>query len=101
MGVKRGVYHIQATPPNTFPQNITINIKNVYEKDELCRDSTCKEYLQVAHVGKTVRRALKHYNLVMIISINNLFCIFHSAPEILTLFYIPRQGPVTGNAFHR
>ena len=36
------------------PQNITIHIKNIYKEGELDKDSTCKEYLQVAHEGSNV-----------------------------------------------
>ena len=33
------------------PQNISFHIKNIYKEGELDKDSTCKEYLQVAHEG--------------------------------------------------
>lgn len=32
----------------------TIHIKNIYKEGELDKDSTCKEYLQVAHEGCNV-----------------------------------------------
>ena len=52
------------------PQNITIHIKNIYKEGELDKDSTCKEYLQVAHEGcGEVTRSLKFYNLDVIISV--------------------------------
>ena len=52
------------------PQNITIHIKNIYKEGELDKDSTCKEYLQVAHEGcREVTRSLKFYNLDVIISV--------------------------------
>ena len=54
----------------TVPQNITIHIKKIYEERELEKESTCKEYLQVAHEGnRKVKRALKFYNLDVIISV--------------------------------
>ena len=52
------------------PQNITILLKNIYKEGELDKDSTCKEYLQVAHEGcREVTRSLKFYNLDVIISV--------------------------------
>ena len=54
----------------TVPQNITIHIKKIYEERELEKESTCKEYLQVAHEGnRKVKRSLKIYNLDVIISV--------------------------------
>lgn len=48
----------------------TIHIKNIYKEGELDKDSTCKEYLQVAHEGcREVTRSLKFYNLDVIISV--------------------------------
>lgn len=32
----------------------TILLKNIYKEGELDKDSTCKEYLQVAHEGSNV-----------------------------------------------
>lgn len=52
------------------PQNITIHIRNIYKEGELDKNSTCKEYLQVAHEGgREVTRSLKFYNLDVIISV--------------------------------
>lgn len=54
----------------SVPQNITIHIKKIYEEGELDKDSTCKEYLQVAHEGnRKVKRSLKYYNLDAILSV--------------------------------
>ena len=44
----------------TVPQNITVHIKKVYDEGELEKNSTCKEYLQVASEGsRKVKRTLK------------------------------------------
>ena len=32
---------------DTTPQNITIPIQNIYKEQELSKDSTCKDFLQV------------------------------------------------------
>jgi hypothetical protein len=54
----------------TTPQNITIHVKSIYEDGELDEAATCKDYLQVQIEGKrSVRRALKHYNLEMILAV--------------------------------
>lgn len=54
----------------TVPQNITVHIKKVYDEGELEKNSTCKEYLQVASEGsRKVKRTLKFYNLDVIISV--------------------------------
>src|SRR3989344_4712280 len=54
----------------TTPQNITQHIAAIYEEGELAEAATCKEFLQVRSEGaRTVRRALKHYNLDVIISV--------------------------------
>ncbi|MBQ7659617.1 MAG: virulence protein RhuM/Fic/DOC family protein [Alphaproteobacteria bacterium] len=55
---------------DTTPQNITMHIKNVYECDELGKESTCKDFLQVRQEGsRTVSRKLVYYNLDMILSV--------------------------------
>lgn len=55
---------------DTTPQNITQHAKAVYAEGELAETATCKELLQVRQEGgRTVRRALKHYNLDMILAI--------------------------------
>lgn len=52
------------------PQNITIHIANIYEEDELVKNATCKESLQVQLEGdREVKRTVKQYNLDMIIAI--------------------------------
>lgn len=54
----------------TSSQNITMHIKNIYAEGELSEEATCKDYLQVQlEGGREVQRALKHYNLEMIIAI--------------------------------
>jgi len=54
----------------TTSQNITTHIKSICEEGELSEESTCKEYLQVRQEGsRQVQRALKHYNLDMIIAV--------------------------------
>ena len=54
----------------TTPQNITQNIKSIYEDGELASEATCKDYLQVRdEAGRQVRRTLKHYSLDMIIAV--------------------------------
>jgi len=54
----------------TTPQNITLHIQSIYEEREQVPEATCKEYLQVRQEGeRQVRRALKHYNLDMILAV--------------------------------
>ena len=54
----------------TTPQNITLHVKAIYEEGELSEAATCKDYLQVRPEGeRQVQRALKHYNLDVIISV--------------------------------
>ena len=54
----------------TSSQNITIHIKNIYAEGELSEEATCKDYLQVQLEGsREVQRALKHYNLEVIIAV--------------------------------
>ena len=54
----------------TSPQNVTIHIRNIYDEEELQKNPTCKEYLQVKQEGsKIVRRRQKIYNLDVIISV--------------------------------
>lgn len=55
---------------NTSPQNITIHIGNVYKEQELTREATCKDFLQVQiEGGQEKRRVTKFYNLDVIISV--------------------------------
>lgn len=52
------------------PQNIVMHLRNVFSSKELDAESTGKDFLVVRSEGRrTVRRALKHYNLDAIISI--------------------------------
>jgi hypothetical protein len=54
----------------TTPQNITLHIKSIYDEGEQDEAATCKEYLQVRKEGaRLVQRALKHYNLDMILAV--------------------------------
>lgn len=54
----------------TSSQNITMHIKNIYAEGELSEEATCKDYLQVqSEGGREVQRALKHYNLEIIIAV--------------------------------
>jgi hypothetical protein len=51
-------------------QNIVIHIKSIYADGEQVEAATCKEYLQVRlEGGRQVKRALKHYNLDMILAV--------------------------------
>ena len=55
---------------DTKPQNITIHIGNIYKEEELIREATCKDFLQVQmEGGRTVRRVAKFYSLDVIISV--------------------------------
>ena len=52
------------------PQNIVMHLRNVFSSKELDAESTSNDFLVVRTEGKrSVRRALKHYNLDAIISI--------------------------------
>jgi hypothetical protein len=54
----------------TTPQNITLHIKALYEEGEAEEAATCKDYLQVRQEGgREVRRAVKHYNLDVILAV--------------------------------
>lgn len=54
----------------TTPQNITIHIRNIYQENELEKEATCKDYLQVQKEGdRIIRRTQKFYNLDVIISV--------------------------------
>lgn len=54
----------------TTPQNITQHIAAIYEEGELAEEATCKDFLQVQSEGaRQVQRALKHYNLDVILSV--------------------------------
>jgi len=54
----------------TSSQNITMHIKNIYAEGELSEEATCKDYLQVqSEGGREVQRALKHYNLEVILAV--------------------------------
>lgn len=54
----------------TSPQAMTQQIGSIYDEQELSEEATCKELLQVRTEGnRTVSRALKHYNLDMILAI--------------------------------
>ena len=52
----------------TFPQNITIHLKNIFEEGELEEKATCKDFLQVQKEGnREVKRKQVFYNLDAII----------------------------------
>ena len=54
----------------TTRQNIEQHINNIYEDEELKKDSTCKNFLQVQTEGnRQVKRNIDHYNLDMIIAL--------------------------------
>lgn len=54
----------------TTPQNITLHIKNIYSDNELDRNQTCKDSLQVQLEGqKSVTRTTKFYNLQVILAV--------------------------------
>nr|WP_216821088.1 RhuM family protein [Singulisphaera sp. GP187] len=56
----------------TTPQNITLDIKAIYEEGEADEVATCKDYLQVRQEGgREVRRAVKHYNLDVILAVGS------------------------------
>lgn len=49
---------------------IAEHILNVYDENELTRDSTCRKFRQVRNEGsRTVEREIEHYNLDVIISV--------------------------------
>ncbi|MFA5454991.1 MAG: virulence RhuM family protein [Sulfurimonas sp.] len=55
---------------NVTKQNISLHIQNIYEENELDKNSTVKDYLTVQKEGsREVKRNLEHYNLDMIISV--------------------------------
>ena len=52
------------------PQNVTMHIRNIYKEEELLKESTCKDFLQVQNEGdRTIKRYAKFYNLDVIISV--------------------------------
>ena len=54
----------------TSKQNISLHIRHIFEEEELVPEATVKKYLTVRQEGlRTVRRALDHYNLDMIIAV--------------------------------
>ena len=54
----------------TTRQNIEQHINNIYRDEELKRESTCKNFLQVQNEGnRKVKRNIDHYNLDMIIAL--------------------------------
>ena len=54
----------------TTKQNVSLHLKNIYDEEELQRDSTVKECLTVQREGKReVKRSLEHYNLEAIIAV--------------------------------
>ncbi|HEC26526.1 MAG TPA: DNA-binding protein [Gammaproteobacteria bacterium] len=54
----------------TTPENILMHLNNIYDYQELKKDSTTKNFLVVQTEGKRqVKRNLQHYNLDAIISV--------------------------------
>jgi hypothetical protein len=54
----------------TSPQNITQHIRTIYAADELEREATCKEYLQVQTEGeRQIRRRIAVYRLEMVLAV--------------------------------
>lgn len=54
----------------TTPQNITLHLKHIYEENELEKNLTCKDYLQVQNEGsRKVSRSLTYYSLDAIIAV--------------------------------
>lgn len=54
----------------TTRQNIEQHIKNIYQDNELNKNLTCKNFLQVKKEGnREVKRNIDHYNLDMIIAL--------------------------------
>ena len=52
------------------PQNVTMHIRNIYKEEELVKESTCKDFLQVqTEGGREIKRYAKFYNLDVIISV--------------------------------
>ena len=52
------------------PQNVTLHVRSIYGSGELAEGATCKEHLQVrSEGGRTVQRAIRTYNLDMILAI--------------------------------
>ena len=55
---------------DTTPQNITQHLKNIYESNELDKNSTCKDFLQVQIEGsREVKRSTAVYSLEAIIAV--------------------------------
>jgi len=54
----------------TTSQNITLHLKNIYREQELDKNATCKDFLQVQKEGKRdVQRNRKYYNLKAITAV--------------------------------
>ena len=54
----------------TTKQNISLHILNIYEEEELSRESTVKDFLTVRNEGnRKVNRRLEYYNLDIIIAV--------------------------------
>ncbi|MGC3977340.1 MAG: RhuM family protein [Paludibacteraceae bacterium] len=55
---------------DTTAQNITMHIRNIYKEQELEKNSTCKDFLQVQIEGnRKINRIQNFYNLDVIISV--------------------------------
>lgn len=55
---------------NTSPQNITQHLKNLYSEEEVDKESTCKDFLQVQREGeREIKRNFTFYSLEAIIAV--------------------------------
>lgn len=56
----------------TTKQNISLHVKNILEKEELCRNTVVREFPAIQSEGKRlVRRHLTYYNLDLILAIGD------------------------------
>jgi hypothetical protein len=54
----------------TTSQNITKNIKDIYDDSELPESATCKDCLQVRREGsRDFQRSLKHHSLNVVLAV--------------------------------
>ena len=55
---------------DTYPENVLMHLKNVYDSEELTETATTKDFLVIRTEGKRqVKRSLGHYSLDAIISV--------------------------------
>jgi hypothetical protein len=71
---------------HTTRQNIDRHIRNIYQRSELQKERTCKNFLQVQNEGsRSVRRYIAHYDMDMIIAV---VCLFLYAVFFVTSYQI-------------